>query len=263
MRISIMSDKKSVKALQYAAAVIFWLALWHFVSLKINKSIILVSPAEVIKTLFSLVRETAFWSAVMFSFIRIAGGFLLALVLGTALAVTASSVPFIKALLSPLISAMKSTPVASFVILVLLWLPSRNLAVVISFLMVFPIIYTNVLNGILNVDKKLIEMADVFKIGKVKKMLYIYLPDVMPFFISACTVSLGMSWKSGIAAEVIGQPDGSIGERLYKSKLLLETPDLFAWTVVIIVISYVFERLFLLLLKLISDRIERGGIAWK
>lgn len=255
-----INSSKTKKYVQYLAAVIFWLAVWYFSAVKINKAIILVSPLEVLKALFSLVRETAFWTVVAFSFFRIAGGFLLAVALGIILAVLASCVSFVRILLSPIISVIKSTPVASFVILALLWINSSNLAIFISFLMVFPVIYTNILNGIMNTDKKLVEMADVFKISRLKRVLYIYIPDVMPFFVSACTVSLGLCWKSGVAAEVIGQPDGSIGEKLYKAKIFLETPDLFAWTIVIILISFVFEKLFLFLLNRLWKAVERSSL---
>ena len=126
--------------------------------------------------------------------------------------------------------------------------------------MVFPVVYTNVINGITNVDAKLLEMAKVYGISPLKKLLYIYLPDVMPFFVSACTVSLGLCWKSGIAAEVIGQPTGSIGDMLYKAKIYLETADLFAWTLAIVIISVLFEKLFLFILGIIEKQICRGGI---
>ena len=128
--------------------------------------------------------------------------------------------------------------------------------VFIAFLMVLPIIYTNMLEGITNTDKKLLEMADVFHIGLFRRIHYIYLPQLMPYFLAACSVSLGLAWKSGIAAEVIGIPDGSIGEKLYKAKLYLNSTDLFAWTVAIVVVSIVVEKLFLMIIRRIYRRLE-------
>ncbi len=81
-----------------------------------------------------------------------------------------------------------------------------------------------------------------------KRLRYIYIPAVHPYLLSSCRTALGMSWKSGVAAEVIGIPQASIGEQLYYSKLYLDTAGLFAWTFAIIVISAVFERFFLSLL---------------
>ena len=182
-----------------------------------------------------------FWQSVGFSFVRIVTGFLLAMFLGIFLAVLAYWSKTVEILIAPVIAVVKSTPVASFIILCLIWIPSRNLSVFISFLMVLPVIYTNILEGIQQTDSKILEMAKVFQVNPGRKIRYIYVSQVLPYFLSACRLSLGMCWKAGVAAEVIGVPSGSIGEKLYNAKIYLNTPDLFAWTIVIIVISFVFE----------------------
>ncbi|PHV70859.1 nitrate ABC transporter permease [Sporanaerobium hydrogeniformans] len=232
-----------------------WLFVWHLASIVIGKDILLVSPLVVLKTLFLLIKEVAFWTTISFSFTRIVGGFFLALLVGVSLAVLSSQFIFIRFLLNPLTAVISSTPIVSFIILALIWIPTRNLSLFIAFLMVLPIIYTNTLQGILNTDQKLLEMAEVFRIPLYRKIIYIYLPQVMPFFVSACSVGLGLCWKSGIAAEVIGLPTHSIGERLYEAKIYLSTSELFAWTFVIILISILFEKLFIYFLKKISERI--------
>ena len=235
-----------------------WLLLWQLGAMALNQKILLVSPVQVVARLWQLLPQGEFWSAVGFSFLRITLGFLLACVVGTALGVLASRFRVVRDLCAPLMATVKSIPVASFIILVLVWVPSRNLSVVISFLMVAPIVYQNVLGGISNMDHKLTEMADVFQVPFARRLRYLYLPQVAPFFRSACAVGLGLCWKSGVAAEVIGLPDGSIGERLYEAKVYLNTPDLFAWTVVIVLVSLVFEKLFLFLLDRLVARLERG-----
>ncbi len=110
--------------------------------------------------------------------------------------------------------------------------------------MVLPIVYTNVLQGIRSTDKQLLEMADLFNIGWWRRLRYIYIPHLTPYILSACTVSIGLSWKAGVAAEVIGIPTGSIGERLYEAKVYFSTGDLFAWTLVIIALSILAEKIF-------------------
>lgn len=167
----------------------------------------------------------------------------------------AARVALVKELLGIPMAVIKSTPVASFIIIALIWISSKNLSIFISFLMVVPIIYTSTLKGIEEVDKSLLEMAKVFKVNRIKKIRYIYFPEVMPFFISAATVSLGLCWKAGIAAEVIGIPTGSIGERLYQAKIFLSTGELFAWTIVIIFISVIFEKVFLVLFKKLEGKV--------
>ena len=142
------------------------------------------------------------------------------------------------------------------VILSLLWIASRHLSIWIAFLMVLPIAYTHVLEGIGQMDRELLEMAKVFNLSAPKRFRFIYLSEILPYLRSAASLALGLCWKSGIAAEVIGLPDGSIGENLYQAKIYLDTPDLFAWTLVIVILSVGFEKLFLLALAGFSRRME-------
>ncbi len=239
-------------------AAVFWLAVWQLAAMGLKQEILLVSPVSVSLRLFQLIPTPDFWKAIFFSFSRITLGFLLACLAGTLLGALSSRFSLARELIAPLMSAVKSTPVASFIILVLLWVPSRNLSVVISFLMVTPIVYANILGGVGSMDKKLTEMARVFQVSPLRRLRYLYLPQIMPFFRSACAAGLGLCWKAGVAAEVIGLPKGSIGERLYEAKIYLETPDLFAWTVVIILVSLLFERCFLFLLDRLLARLERS-----
>ncbi len=255
MRHSIMKNKIWW---QRALAYLFWLAVWQAASVAIGQELFLVSPFAVIKTLLSLSKSAEFWGAVGFSLLRITTGFLLAILLGVGFAVLSARFQWVELLLYPLTAVINCTPVVSFIILALIWISSSNLSAFISFLMVFPIIYQNTLQGILHVDHKLLEMARVFRVGAWRRVLYIYLPDVMPFFVSACSVALGMCWKAGVAAEVIGLPSGSIGEKLYQAKIYLNTGEVFAWTVVIIVISILFEKLFLTGLRALQRNLEGG-----
>ncbi|MDE7185485.1 MAG: ABC transporter permease subunit, partial [Lachnospiraceae bacterium] len=201
-----------------------------------------------------------FWKAIFFTLSRIALGFFLAVLAGSALAGLSSRFCRVHELAAPLMLTVKSVPVASFIILALIWFSSRNLSVLISFLMVLPIIYTNVLGGIRNVDRQLLEMAQVFRISRLRVVRYIYLPQIMPFFYSACRISLGLSWKAGAAAEVIGMPRGSIGERLQQAKIYLDTPDLFAWTIVVVALSLGCEKLVLTLIIKCAARLSGRGV---
>lgn len=243
MRTSIINADKAKKYRIFykivAAAV--WIMVWQLTSMWLKQEILLASPVSVVRKLFELSFTGNFWQSVGFSFVRIVTGFLLAMFLGIFLAVLAYWSKTVEILIAPVIAVVKSTPVASFIILCLIWIPSRNLSVFISFLMVLPVIYTNILEGIRQTDSKILEMAKVFQVNPGRKIRYIYVSQVLPYFLSACRLSLGMCWKAGVAAEVIGVSSGSIGEKLYNAKIYLNIPDLFAWTIVIIVISFVFE----------------------
>lgn len=234
--------------------VLFWLCLWQTASSLIDNSIVLVGPVTVIKTLFSLIPSKEFWTSILFSFGKISLGFFSAFLLGIALGGASYAFSWIKELLDPVILLMKSIPVASFVILALIWAGSENLSVFISFLVVFPVIYINTLSGLQSADEKLLEMAYVFRMELQAKIRFIYIPALLPYLINGCRIALGMSWKSGIAAEVIGTPSPSIGEQLYYAKVYLSTGELFAWTLVIIGVSALFEWGVLWLLKKLSKQ---------
>lgn len=221
----------------------FWLAAWQLASMAVGSRIVLVGPAEVARRLAELVLEADFWVSVGLSLGRVATGFGLAVVAGVALAAWASRSRVVEGLLAPLVGAVKAAPVASFVVLLLMWVSSRRLSVAVSFLMAFPILYTNVLAGVRQTDPALLEMADVFGVSGWARVRTVYAAQVVPYLRAGLSLAMGLSWKSGIAAEVIGLPAPSIGIHLYDAKVYLDTPDLLAWTVVIVALSVGLEAL--------------------
>lgn len=249
---------KLKKAAATAVSVIFWLIVWQIAAMKINNKILLVSPIAVVVRLVELIPTRDFLSSAVFSTARVLLGFALGMTAGCALAWAAGKVKFIRVLFSPLISVMKSIPVASFTILALIWIGSRDLSVLVSFLICVPIVYANMLEGIDNLDPKLKEMSRIFKIPLWKRFTSVYLSQLLPYFRSAVRLAIGLCWKSGVAAEVIGIPDGSMGEKLFESKVYLETADLFAWTLAVIVLSWLCEKLFVSLVALLQRRVERS-----
>ena len=232
-------------ALQKCIAVALALLVWQGAAMAVGLDLLLPSPWQVACRLWSVWREPGFFATVAFSLLRISGGFALGLVLGVLLAVAAGRLRVLELLLWPYVTAIKSVPVASFIILALIWLRTSQLSLFISFLMVFPVLYTNVLAGIRSADGQLLEMARVFRVPFRRTLGGIWLPQVLPYFRAAVSLALGLCWKAGVAAEVIGLPAGTIGERLYTAKVYFQTPDLFAWTAVILAVSVLLERLFL------------------
>lgn len=237
-------DEKGVRPwLRRLAVAAFWLAAWQLASMAVGSRIVLVGPAEVACRLAELVLEADFWVSVGLSLGRVATGFGLAVVAGVALAAWASRSRVVEGLLAPLVGAVKAAPVASFVVLLLMWVSSRRLSVAVSFLMAFPILYTNVLAGVRQTDPALLEMADVFGVSGWARVRTVYAAQVVPYLRAGLSLAMGLSWKSGIAAEVIGLPAPSIGIHLYDAKVYLDTPDLLAWTVVIVALSVELEAL--------------------
>jgi ABC-type nitrate/sulfonate/bicarbonate transport system, permease component len=240
-------------------AVVFWILMWQMVSIWVGKEVLVASPLAVIKVFGELVIEKTFWLSILISLLRILIGFAAAVFVGTLLAVITYAMPRVYYLFYPIISVIKATPVASFIILALLWINSTNVPAFIAFLMVLPIIWSNVSSGIKNTDKKLLEMAAVYKFGRFKTIRLIYVPQCMDYFYTACIMGIGFAWKAGIAAEVICTPKLSIGSNLYNAKIYLETPQLFAWTGVVISMSIVVEKLFKRTMKTAFHKHGSGG----
>lgn len=245
------------------AAIIVAILLWQLLAMKLDQKLLLATPVDVAKTLGVLVKSQEFYSAIAYSMGRILIGLLIGAAVGIACALLAGRWHFMEVLFWPYFSAMKATPVASIVILCLVWLSGRRLSVFIVFLVVTPVIYTNILAGIKNLDPKMKDMARVFGINGLRRLLYVYLPELKTYIIAAFALATGMAFKAGIAAEVIGTPGGSVGKMLYNAKVYLETPELFAWTVVIIVLSVVVEQVILGLVKWMFAGLQRHVVGGK
>ena len=236
-----MHDYKTL--LRRAGAVLFWLAVWQAAAMAIGQEVFLVSPVQALRCLLRLLPQADFWHRVGFS---------------AALAVAAEICPAAEVLIAPVLQLVKATPVASFIILALVWVRGSSLSVLISFLMVLPVLYGAVRTGIRAADPQLLEMAKVFRLPLGRRLRAVWLPAVLPAFRQGCSVALGICWKSGVAAEVIGLPNGSIGDALYRAKITLSTGELFAWTFVIILLSAAFEKLFLRALDAVSRALIGG-----
>lgn len=248
-----MRDKRSTPGQRLLAAA-FWLLLWHLAASRLALPLLLPSPAAVLCRLGELAVTGAFWQTIAYSLLRILAGFGLGLVCGCLLALLAFFCRPVEALCRVPLGIIKSTPVASFIILALVWLPSPSLSLFISFLMVLPLVYENLFQGLCSADPQLLQMARVFRLSKGSVLRHIYWPAALPYFAAAVRSSLGFAWKSGIAGEVLAIPAGAIGTQLYNAKVYLETPDLFAWTAVIVLLSYLLEKGALLLLGRVSQR---------
>mgnify|MGYP003547180354 CR=1 FL=1 len=239
-----MKSANALKKLGVGMAVaVFWLAVWFLAARLVDKELLLPYPHTVLIKLGKLCITLAFWKNVALSLARILLGILAALIIGTALAILTCRFSLIYRLVYPLITVIRATPVASFIILVLIWLGSGKLPVFICFLMVLPIIWAAVSDGIRALDPKLAAVCKAYGFSFGKRLKYFYIPSILPYFLSACKTSIGMAWKAGVAAEVLAVTPASIGKQLYNSKLYLETSELFAWTAVIIILSLAIEKI--------------------
>ena len=244
MMTSILENKLVRKILSFA----FWMLVWYLCALKVGKELILPGPFEVVTALGKLAVTSKFWINTAVTIVRILLGFTLGIAAAILLAVITCTNTFADALLSPVIRLVRATPVASFIILAMLWMKKTNVPILMAMLMVVPVVWENIVAQYQATDRNLLEMAEAYKLSKWKKFRYIYVPSAFPGFLSGCLSAMGLAWKSGIAAEVLSQPSLAIGSNLYYSKIYLETPELFAWTSVVIILSMCIEKIIRMLL---------------
>lgn len=252
--------KNIVSALKIALTCLFWLGLWQLLYIIIDLDVLLASPVQVFKRLCELVPTKAFWLTILQSFLSVAAGYIIGVLLGLFFGIVTAFSKTLRTLLKPFITAVKTTPVVSFIILALIWLPKMQVPVFITVLMVMPVVWSNTAMGIVETDKELIEMADAYNLGAMKKLKYIYLPSTVPPIMNACITAVGLGWKAGIAAEVLSAPANSIGINLKNAQIYLETVDLFSWTVVVIILSLFLEKFLVWLMAVVFDKIiQKGG----
>lgn len=222
-------------------ALLFWVGLWWILAVAFDSPLLLPTPVAVIKTILRFLGTALFWKTVAVSLIRILIGIVLALIGGTLLAFLTFKSSFFHHLFSPMLMLFKATPVASVIFLVLLWIGRDTVPLFIAFVMALPIVWSNVREGLLQTDRRLLEMAALFNVSPREQVLHIRIPSLFPYFLAACRSAIALAWKAGIAAEVLCSPVNSIGRYIYEGKQYLQTDELFAWTLVVILISALVE----------------------
>ena len=244
------------KTLRTLAVVLFWLLIWQLAAALVGQELLLPSPLRVARELLRLAGGAEFWLTVAQSIRRVLTGIASAVLLGILLALLTHKSALLRALLSPVMTLVKSTPVASFIILALVWLGRDVVPPVIAALMVLPVVWANVSQGLDGIDPQLLELAQVFRLPRGRVFRRITLPSVLPHLRAALCSALGLGWKAGVAAEILTVPARSIGKRIYEAKIYLETTELFAWTAAVVLLSLVIEGL---LLRLVGRIGKKGG----
>ncbi len=222
-------------------SILFWVGLWWGLAAAFQKPLLLPTPLDMLQALLRLARTGAFYQTLAISLLRIVSGILLALVAGALLALLTVKSKICHYLFSPVLNLFKATPVASVIFLLLLWVGRDRVPLVIAFMMALPIVWANVHEGLLQTDRKLLEMAQVFEVPTSRVLFAIRLPSLLPYFLAAARSAIALAWKAGVAAEVLCTPERSIGRAIYEGKLYLLTDELFAWTFIVVVISVLIE----------------------
>jgi NitT/TauT family transport system permease protein len=229
-----------------------WVALWQLAFVLVGQELLLPSPVHTLRRFLNWASPPTSIVPPLCRCLRIVQGFGRVSVSVLWRYMTARFA-LLYDFFHPAIGVIKATPVASFIILALVWIKRDNVPMFIAFLMVLPIVWANVSEGIHQTDKGLLEMARLFGFTKRRLVTKVYVPGVLPYFFAGCTTALGLAWKAGIAAEILSLPKHAVGTQLYYSKLYLETTDLFAWTVAVILMSMALEKLLVVLLNRIKS----------
>ena len=258
-----MSNKYAKIALKICRVLIataFWVFVWWFAASRYGKPLLFPSPKEVFPTLLEMLKTPEFYDITANSLKNIFIGFLTAIGLGTLLAILTSYIPLLRDLVSPFMTVVKATPVASFVVLVWILIGAEKIPALITSLIVLPIVWTNLDVGFQNVDNQLREMTRVYRFSCLRTLRTLVIPSVAPYWISACRTSLGLAWKAGVAAEIIAMPPETIGKMIGEAKTYILTEEVFAWTLTIILLSILIEFVFSALLnKLLKKMSHTGG----
>ena len=234
---------KSRKILEKIGVAAFWLAVWFIAARIVHLEILLPSPVATGAKWISLMRTASYWTSIGASLLHILCGYLAGCLSGILLGFLMYRFSVINALFTPVLSMIRSVPVAAFIILALVWIGRQQIPPFIAFLMVFPVVSASVKTGLNSVNHELFEVAHVYHFTRLQTIRLLYQPAVLPHLITSARVTLGLAWKASVAAGILCSLSPSIGGNIYTSKLELETDTLFAWTITVILISILFEYL--------------------
>lgn len=244
-----LGNRRDIKLQKIALPLVFWLGVWQFAAKSVGQELLLPGPVVVLKQLLELAGTMVFWQSAACSLFRVFFGFLAGGLAGVFLASLSAAFHWLDWILAPAVRVIRAIPVASFILLLMLWFHTGMVPIACAALIVMPVVWGNVRKGIEETDPLLLEAAKAYRFTRRKTIRLVYIPSVRPYFASGCITSLGLAWKAGIAAEVLSHPKMAVGLEMQNSKIYLETPSLFAWTLVVIVMSFLLERLLLILFQ--------------
>ncbi len=238
-----MPNKHIKKPLYVFLAIAFWFSVWEAASFLINDNLklFLPSPVLVIKAFSRLISELSFWQAVSLTLLRIFTGFICGVIAGIILGILTSSFKLPDIIISPAMRVVRAVPVVSFIILAYLFISVDYLPVFICFLMVMPLIWQTVHDGLNNFDNNIDEMAKVFKITGLKNLFFVRLTTISDEIITSMVNGIGLAWKSGVASEVLCTPAISLGKSLYRAKGNINYDEVYAITLTVVMLSIIIE----------------------
>ena len=234
--------KNKIKRIVYALiAVVIWISVWEIIARTINLSFVIPTFPDTIRTFFDLLLTADFWQTICTSLLRILLGFVIGAALGIAIAPLTHRSELVYAIISPIMTVIKSTPVASFILVLWCLIGKHSVPTAIGILMVMPIVWQNLSDGFKSIDTRLGEVCTIYEVSPLKKFKILIAPTLMKFLIPALITSSALAWKSGIAAEIIVYAKDSIGKEIIDAKNFFESEKMFAWTMAVVLLSICIE----------------------
>jgi len=232
-------------------SIVILILLWKLLSIIVGMEIVFPSPETTFIHLVELFKSPVFITSVVNTVLRSLIGFFVALFFALILGISAGVMKPIYYLLEPLITAIKATPTIGIILLALIWLESNQAPILIGFLIIFPVMYSNVVEGIYSVDSDLIEMAYIYRVNKWRILKEVYIPSILSYLMASISTAIGLNLKVVIAAEVLSQSLNSIGDNLYLEKIKLNTAGVFAWIIVAIIVAWILESILRILYRFV------------
>lgn len=249
------------KILKFVLVTAFWLLVWEAASRLLSRDnelllLILPSPVTVFKTWLNMGFTPEYLTAALYTLLRVFLGFLIGSVVGILIGIVTNLSKIADAIISPILKLIRAVPVVAIVILLYLFFKSDVLPIIIVILMVLPLVWQTVYDGLCHTDRQYLEMAKVYKLSRFKTFMQVRLPLIVPSLISTLINALGLAWKSGVAAEVICLPAISLGTILWSAKGGVDFDKVYAVTLTVVILSIIIE----ILLKQLTKRLLKGRI---
>lgn len=243
MKIFTSQSQKSKERLYTMISALFLIVVWAVLAHVVDMELKLPSPQRTLTAIIAIVNSKWFWESVGSTLIRLVEVFIISMVGGSLLGILAGFFPALDYILRPGILLIRSTPTVVVILLAFIWIGQEFAPQLVGFMVIFPIVYSNILSGLRNVDHKLVEMGRLYKLSPFKMLREIYIPSIEPYVRAAMSSAIGLNMKIMIAAEVICQPKFGVGTRLQQERMLANIPELIAWGIIAIIFVAIIERL--------------------
>ena len=237
------------KIVKICVPIAVYILIWQLLSMLVGSRLLLLpSPLDTLRSMKEIVISETGWQSIGMTMLRILCGYFLGCTVGVLFAILTAHFTVFDWMLKPLRSLIKTTPITSFALILLVSVVSGVVPVIVAMIVVVPMIWQTTEEAIRNRSAELAEMAQIY-LKPWYRFRYVSLPQVLPHFYASASTALGFAWKAVITAEILALPKLGIGRQMQFHKIHIEIPELFAWTLLVIILSILLENTFKLLLK--------------